>query len=49
MREDSKVVKLEFWVVEKERGNLQLSTSLPVLNKLLPLTLLTSKKAQDEE
>ena len=49
MREDGKAVKLEFWVVEKERENLQSSTSLPVLNQLLPPALMTARKAQDEE
>jgi hypothetical protein len=49
MREDGKAVKLEFWAVEKERENLQPSTSLPVLNRLLPPALLISGKAQDEE
>jgi hypothetical protein len=49
MREDGKAAELEFWVVEKERENLQPSASLPVLN-LLPLpALLTSRKAHDEQ
>ena len=49
MREDGKAVRLEFWVVEKDRESLQSSTSLPVLNRLPPPVLLTSRKAQDEE
>ncbi|MFC1633729.1 hypothetical protein ACFL5Z_02715 [Planctomycetota bacterium] len=47
MREDGKAVKLEFWVVEREQEELQASTSLPVLNRLLQPTRVTSRKAQD--
>ena len=47
MREDGKAVKLEFWDMEKEQANLQISVSLPALNRLLSFARVTSRKAQD--